>query len=176
MPGVKCYLTLVMRGYSKINLRSSNCCDNAGWLSCSLGFNMPNLIGIATVEYDPVNGCVSIDYALPVNAWARWYSLSWTTIYPIALICALGFNASAVIKLRSNNLHLNAPINASSVVANIGAGSRADAKSKSSQRDTLKKQMASLSLQRVSISLAFSFAFTSALLNIITAIQMVTGE
>ena len=100
---------------------------------------MPNLIGIATVEYDPEIGCVSIDYRLPVNAWARWYSLSWTTIYPISLICAVGFNASAVLKLRSNSLLLSAPMKASSVVANIGAGSRADAKSKSSGSDAVKQ-------------------------------------
>ena len=137
---------------------------------------MPNLIGIATVEYDPMNGCASIDYTLPVNAWARWYSLSWTTIYPIALISALGFNASSVLKLRSNSLHLSVPTKASSVVTNIGAVSGADAISNLGSKGKQIKQMASQSLLRVSIALAFSFAFTSALLNIITAIQMVTGK
>ena len=140
-----------------------------GWFGFCIGYNWPQF---TFATYDPMKGCVSIDFSNPGFAAQRWYFFAWTLItYPIPLFFAIMFNAVAVLRLHTESRHLTAIEKTSSVFGNIGASTG----SMSTRTDTLLKRRAAVGLQRATVALAAIFAFTSAPLQAITAIQCVTG-
>ena len=115
--------------------------------------------------YDPVYSCVTVDLSAPQNVVVRWYSLFWAIInFLVPLMCSVALNSAAVIKLRSENRQ--------STKTTIISGSN---KTGAGAGGTLLKDKAAIRLQRASIALAASLAITSAPLQIISEIQIITG-
>lgn len=107
--------------------------------------------------YDPVDGCINIDYREPAAAPLRWYTFSWSVMtYPVALVLALSLNAAAVFRLRAHSRVLSAD-------------------EKKFRSETFAKQKAAIGLQRASIALAFIFGITSGPFQVTNSMQVITG-
>lgn len=127
----------------------------AGWIVFFVVLDFPEFM---YVTYDPVNGCVALDYTKPSSAALRWYAFAWSIFtYPVPLFFASVFNAAAVYRLRADSRHL---------VADEKAATRSD---------VVLKRRAALGLQRASIALVVIFAVTSGPFQVTNAMQSVIG-
>lgn len=139
-----------------------------GWLGFCLAYNWPQFM---FETYDPVLGCVPVDFSNPVFATIKIYSYVWIFLtYPVPLFFAIVFNAVAVFKLRAESRHLHATETKPSISDNVNAST-----TKSAGTDTQLKRRAALGLQRAAIALCTIFAFSAAPLQIILTIQSATG-